>query len=131
MVTMKKLNHKRARQWLKVGQAAFVVLIVLFIVLAIIYGGRSSLAQTGPGAGATTFPEMISAMQTGVAYLIGLLGVVMTIVGGLVYATSQGNPNQANLGRDIIISAISGLALYGFSSWLLGSGGISHFFPTT
>jgi hypothetical protein len=127
---MKKLNHKRARQWLKVGQVAFAVLIILFIALVII-SGHSSLAGTGPGAGPTTFPDMIVFIQEGVATLIGLLGVVMTIVGGLVYATSQGNPNQANLGRDIIISAISGLALYGFSSWLLGSGGISHFFPAT
>lgn len=126
---MKKLDHKKARRWLKFSQVAFVVLIILFIVLAIIYGGHASLAG-GPGVGKTTFPELVAAMQSGVAALIGLLGVVMTIVGGLVYATSQGNPNQANLGRDIIISAISGLALYGFSSWLLGTGGISYFFPT-
>ena len=128
MTIMKTFNHKKARRWLKVAQVVFTLLIMLFIILAALYGGNSSLAG-GSGAGSTDFPSLVQAMQSGVSTLIGLLGVVMTIAGGVVYATSQGNPNQTKLGQEIIISAISGLALYGFSSWLLGGSGISMFFP--
>jgi hypothetical protein len=125
---MKKLDHKQVYRWLKIGQVVFGLLIVLFVILAIIYNGHPSSAN-GTGAGATGFPDLVKAIQQGVSGLIGVIGVVMTIAGGLVYATSQGNPNQMNLGRDIVVSAISGLALYGFSSWLLGGNGISQFFP--
>lgn len=125
---MKKLDYKKARRWLRVSQAVFVILILLFIVLAAIYGGDPSSAEGGSGVGGTGLPAVVDGILFLTSALVGVLGVVMTIIGGLVYATSQGNPNQANLGRDMIISAISGLALYGFSHWLIYTG-VSKFFP--
>ena len=116
---MKKFDHKKARRWVKAAQILFGLLIVLFVIAVMLYGSNSSLAG-GPGGGSSSFTGFIEALRGKASALIGTLAVVMTISGGVVYATSQGNPNQMSLGRDLIISAISGLALYAFASFLLG-----------
>lgn len=118
---MKTLDHKKVRPWLRAGQVLFVVLILLFLALVALAGNNASLAGEPTNSGALDFPALIESMRGMVSWLIGTLAVVMTISGGIVYATSQGNPNQMGVGRDLIISAISGLALYAFSTFLLGS----------
>jgi len=116
---MKKFDHIKARRWIKIAQVVFGVLIVVFILIAVLYGKNPSMAGD-PGGSAVSFPELMTALLDKMSLMIGTLAVVMTIAGGVVYATSQGNPNQMNVGRDLIISAISGLALYVFATFLLG-----------
>ncbi|MBN2585452.1 hypothetical protein JXA59_02285 [Patescibacteria group bacterium] len=120
---MGKFDHKKAHRWVKISQVVFAVLILVFIFIAVLYGNNPSLAGSGSGGSALSFPDLIVALRNGMSVLIGALAVIMTIAGGVVYAVSQGNPNQMAVGRDLIVSAISGLALYAFSLYLLGNPG--------
>lgn len=44
-------------------------------------------------------------------HIAGLAAVIYVIYGGIQYATSQGNPDQANKARSAIIGALVGLAI--------------------
>lgn len=117
---MKKLDHKKARRWVKISQVVFVVLVIAFILVAVLYGNNPSMAGSESAGSSESFTGLIVALRDGMSLLIGTLAVVMTIAGGVIYATSQGNPNQMSVGRDFIVSAISGLALYACARFLLG-----------
>ena len=118
---MKKDSLESARRWTKVAKVLLVVLGLLFIVAtALLSGYDSSLAQEAGGGGATSFSFWVDRLQDLAKGLIGVVAVVMIISGGVVYATSQGNPNQIGVARDMIVSAIAGVALFMFATWLLG-----------
>jgi len=116
---MKKFDHKKARRWVRITQVVFTVVVIAFILVAILYGNNPSMAGS-EGGSPESFTGLIVALRDGMSLLIGTLAVVMTIAGGIVYAVAQGNPNQMSVGRDLIFSAISGLALYMFARFLLG-----------
>lgn len=132
---MKSTHIRNAKRWAMLAKVALVVLVLLFVVFSVIYG-TPSLAG-GAGEGPLSFPTWVVTIRNSISALIGLLAVVMVIAGGIVYATSQGNPNQIGVARDIIVSAIAGAALYALASMLLGGPGaselgqglISRFFP--
>lgn len=133
---MKKDSLESMRRWTKVAKVALVVLGLLFVVLTAVLSGYDPSFAGEPGGGAGGFGGWVSGLGGLVAGLIGLLAVIMVIAGGIVYATSQGNPNQIGVARDMIISAIAGVALFMFATWLLGNinslggGKIGEYFPT-
>jgi len=44
-------------------------------------------------------------------FVIGMVAVVMIILGGISYATSQGDPNKVKKGKDTILYGIIGLVI--------------------
>ena len=127
---MNRVKNRKIGIWLRILQYLFWGLLLIFLIIAFI---DPSSAATTPGAGSTTFNDLMMVLQGTVGGIIGLLAVFMVIVGGIVYATSQGSSGQMGLGKEIIVSAIGGLLLFMFALWFLGGnlggGIISKFFP--
>ncbi len=124
------MNREKARKIVilkRILQVLLVGLLLIFIITA--FADPSSAAS----AGAASFNDLMLALQTRVGGIVGGLAVFMVIVGGIVYATSQGNSSQMNEGKEIIAYAIGGLLLFMFTLWFLGSnlsgGVINKFFP--
>ena len=125
-------NHKIG-VWLRILQSVLLILLLVFLIISFI--DPSSAA--GPGAGGTSFNDLMLTIQNIIGSIIALMAVFMIVVGGIVYASSQGNSGQMGLGKEIIMSAIGGLLLFMFTLWFLGinlgigEGIISRFFPPT
>jgi len=60
---------------------------------------------------ATNFGEYASLVIQWATPVIGLFALIMVIYAGYVYMTSQGNPEQVNLAKDILIGVIAGVIL--------------------
>ena len=59
-------------------------------------------------------PELTTVIQTilnAVYFIIGIVAVVMIILGGISYATSQGDPAKVKKGKDTILYGIVGLII--------------------
>lgn len=70
----------------------------------------------GPDGCSTSYgePEVESAVQKGInlfSAIVGIIAVVMIIVGGLKFMTSQGDASQANSARNTLIYAGVGLVI--------------------
>ena len=80
-------------------------------------GGALSKAQGGLNkvnekTQATTDLEgSIGTILTIVYSIIGIIAVVMVILGGVSYATSQGDPGKVKKGKDTILYGIIGLVI--------------------
>jgi len=131
---MNKTEHQNIKKWATIAKFVLFGLLLLFIIMVLI---SASLAAGSGGVEGVAFPDLIIYLRTAVSYLIGLLAVIMVIVGGIVYATSEGSPDKMKSGREYIMSAITGVLLYALSSYILGQnlgideGIISRFFPPT
>ncbi len=79
--------------------------------------GATSRAQSGfdkvqSKTGATTDLEGAIGSILNVVYLvIGIIAVIMIIIGGISYATSQGDPGKVKKGKDTIMYGIIGLVI--------------------
>ena len=69
-----------------------------------------------PGGGETSSLPLIGlAVVDDLLRLAGVMSVIFIIVGGVQYATSQGEPDQANKARSTIIQALAGLIIAMFA----------------
>jgi len=111
----------RKRNFQKIGRMANQIkwAFFIFLTLALIFVVYSGITMAATGTG-TELYTWVSNVRTMVSALIGALALLMILLGGIMYATSAGNPKQISTAKDIIISAISGVALYVLSSMLLG-----------
>ncbi|MDB5169980.1 MAG: hypothetical protein JWN82_376 [Candidatus Saccharibacteria bacterium] len=56
-------------------------------------------------------PLILLAVIDDLLRLAGLIAVIFVIYGGVMYATSQGNPDQASKAQSTILNALVGLAI--------------------
>lgn len=56
-------------------------------------------------------PEVAEVIINAVISLVGIIAVLMIVVGGQRYATSQGDPNQVKQAKDMIIYSVVGLVI--------------------
>ena len=63
------------------------------------------------GTSTKSLPEMIKIILTVVFTVIGMVAVVMIILGGVNYATSQGDPAKATKAKNTIMYAVIGLVI--------------------
>ena len=63
------------------------------------------------GTSTKSLPEMIKIILTAVFTVIGMVAVVMIIIGGVNYATSQGDPAKATKAKNTIMYAVIGLVI--------------------
>ena len=82
------------------------------------------LTKVNPGAN-TDLMGNIQNILTAVFSIIGVVAVVMIILGGISYATSQGDPGKVKKGKDTILYGVIGLivALLAFAivNFVLGA----------
>ncbi len=63
-------------------------------------------------AGANTdLTAMIGTILSAVYGVVGIIAVIMIILGGINYATSQGDPGKIKKGKDTILYGIIGLVI--------------------
>ena len=55
--------------------------------------------------------EVIKRIVNTIIFVIGIVAVVMIILGGINYATSQGDPSKVKKGKDTILYGIIGLVV--------------------
>ena len=86
----------------------------------------SGVSEVNAGASTELFPA-IQGILTAVFSIIGIVSVIMIILGGISYATSQGDPGKVKKGKDTILYGIIGLivALLAFAivNFVLGAMG--------
>ena len=63
------------------------------------------------GEGATGLDEGIKTIINAVIGVVGAVAVIMIIVGGINYATSQGDATKVKKGKDTILYGIIGLVI--------------------
>ena len=75
--------------------------------------GSTVNATTGctPPAGSASIDGTIAAAVNIFSIIIGLVGVIMLMVGGLKYVTSQGDGGQVSSAKNTILYAIVGLVI--------------------
>ena len=74
-----------------------------------------------PGSGqSSSLPKVGLAVVDNLLRLAGVVAVIFVIVGGVQYATSQGEPDQANKARSTIIAALIGLVISMFAVAFVG-----------
>lgn len=86
----------------------------------------NGVSEVNAGAADSLFPA-IQGILTAVFSIIGIVSVIMIILGGISYATSQGDPGKVKKGKDTILYGIIGLivALLAFAivNFVLGAMG--------
>ena len=69
--------------------------------------------------------EIIQMIVNAIIFIIGIVAVVMIILGGISYATSQGDPSKVKKGKDTILYGIIGLIVallaYAIVNFVLGA----------
>jgi hypothetical protein len=89
---------------------------------------QSSIAPSQGGSGEffgtdlKTYSEKLYAWSIGIA---GSLAIIMLIFAGYLYVTSMGNSDQINSAKEIIVGALSGLALLILASLILRGLGVT------
>ena len=77
-----------------------------------------------PG-GADTLETIVMNVLLYVFGLIGIFAVVMIVIGGVKYTTSQGDPSRVKAAKDTILYAVIGLvvalAAFAIVNFILGS----------
>ena len=58
-----------------------------------------------------TLNEIVSTVISTIIYIIGIVAVIMIIIGGIHYATSQGDAAKVKKGKDTILYGIIGLVI--------------------
>lgn len=66
----------------------------------------------------TSIPVFLGNVIKGILGIVGSLALAMFIYGGLMWLTSQGNPEKIKKGQDTIVWAVLGLVLI-FSSYII------------
>ena len=73
----------------------------------------------------TDLMTAVSYIINTIIFIVGLLAVVMIIIGGINYATSQGEPGKVKKAKDTILYGIIGLVVsllaYAIVSFVLGA----------
>ena len=69
--------------------------------------------------------QIIQMIVNAIIFVIGIVAVVMIILGGISYATSQGDPSKVKKGKDTILYGIIGLIVallaYAIVNFVLGA----------
>lgn len=82
-------------------------------VLSILASTQAGQAKNGVnaigGSGNDDLTASISTIINAVIFVIGIVAVIMIILGGISYATSQGDPAKVKKGKDTILYGIIGL----------------------
>lgn len=71
----------------------------------------SSLASNPDGCNASDLNTIIKTVINAIVFIVGMVAVVMIILGGVNYATSQGDPGKVKKGKDTILYGIIGLVI--------------------
>ena len=85
----------------------------------------STIVSNPEGCSGDDINDIVSKIINAIIFVIGIVAVVMIVLGGISYATSQGDPSKVKKGKDTILYGIIGLivALLAFAivNFVLGA----------
>ena len=85
----------------------------------------SALASDPNVCDANDLNGIIQMIVNAIIFVIGIVAVIMIILGGISYATSQGDPGKVKKGKDTILYGIIGLVVallaYAIVNFVLGA----------
>lgn len=83
--------------------------------------GANSTGQTG----GVTFQQGVETVTNILLFIIGLVAVIMIIIGGIRYTTSNGDASQTKAAKDTILYSIVGLVVaimaYAIVRWVVNT----------
>jgi hypothetical protein len=79
---------------------------------------NSTVSTTTDLGSVTTIGDYVNAIMKWAVPVISTLAIIMLIIAGYIYMTSQGNPDSIKNAKDIIIGVVLGLALLWLASLL-------------
>ena len=71
----------------------------------------ATLASDPDGCNGSDMNGMIRTVINAIVFIVGMVAVVMIILGGVNYATSQGDPGKVKKGKDTMLYGIIGLVI--------------------
>lgn len=74
-------------------------------------GATASTSGTCPAPSGPTIQQIMAAALNIFSIVIGFISVVMVMVGGLKYITSQGDPGSINSAKNTILYALVGIVV--------------------
>lgn len=72
--------------------------------------GKSAKQACGNNCG-SSLPALFAVIANTLIFIVGAISVIMIIVGGLRYVISNGDPKQAEVGRNTIMYAVIGVVV--------------------
>lgn len=67
--------------------------------------------ESGAVAGALTLSQIASKVLAFLLSIVGVLGIIMLVIGGLVYLTAAGDENRIDTGKKIVLYSIIGITV--------------------
>lgn len=110
---------------------AFVALIALLGVVSVlpatthpVFASAKSEAQqgindTGAGGSASDVPKLIKGALSVLSYFVGVASIIMIVIGGFKYVTSNGDAGGIASAKNTIIYAIVGLVIAIFAQGIV------------
>lgn len=70
---------------------------------------QDGLKDVNTGGNSTDLTAQIALIINSIIGVIGIISVVVIILGGITYSTSQGDPSKVKKGKDTILYGVIGL----------------------
>jgi hypothetical protein len=74
-------------------------------------GSDTTVCKAATGKDADKAPDMIKIVINTLLYVLGIISVIMIVIGGIRYTTSNGDPSGLKTARDTIIYSVVGLVV--------------------
>ena len=71
----------------------------------------ASLAANPDGCNSRNLNNVVQTIVNTIIFAVGIIAVIMVIMGGIQYSTSQGDPGKVKKAKDTILYGIIGLAV--------------------
>lgn len=125
-MSMKQQTSILQRIKTAVGAATFAVVGTLVYSTTTFANSASQIlsgANKSGQQGGTTFDAGVQLVINLLLFVIGLISVIMIIIGGIRYTTSNGDSQQTKAAKDTILYAVVGLIIaimaYAIVNWVV------------
>ena len=87
---------------------------------------QSAVSSIGGGSGSDTteLPAKIKSIITILLFVVGVAAVIMIIIGGIRYTTSNGDSSQTTAAKNTVLYAVVGLVIavmaFAIVNWVIG-----------
>jgi hypothetical protein len=80
---------------------------------------QKGISDTGSGGSASDIPKLIKGALSLLSYLVGVASIIMIVIGGFKYVTSNGDSGGIASAKNTIIYAIVGLVIAIFAQGIV------------
>ncbi|MEZ4210580.1 MAG: hypothetical protein R3B38_02610 [Patescibacteria group bacterium] len=120
---MQEPKHHRFARVIDLYTRVYQYLVWVFGFVIILNAGGGIAASFAADKDLGAFSVLVCNLFSLMAGIIISLAVITIIAAGIVYATSQGASGGINSAKTMIVSALSGIALYALAGYFLGACG--------